>query len=138
MVTTENWRKLFHDRPGFRFAVVLLAISVMAAGGMMFPAGACCRSTGSYAPKGEFNWTPAVSDLEPDPGVVAGILPNGFRYVMLQNREPKDRVSMHLLVQAGSLHEAEAELGIAHFLEHMMFNGSENFQPGVYASLSSR
>jgi zinc protease len=68
--------------------------------------------------------------LVSDPDLVTGVLPNGFRYAMMNNREPKDRVSMHLLVQVGSFHETEEQLGIAHFLEHMMFNGSKNYAPG--------
>jgi zinc protease len=70
------------------------------------------------------------SDLEPDPQVRFGRLENGFRYVLLENSEPRDRVSMHLNVQAGSLQETEDQRGLAHFLEHMLFNGTEHFPPG--------
>ena len=76
------------------------------------------------------SWPHEKSDLKPDPNVVWGKLENGFRYVLMKNKEPKDRVSMHLNVQAGSLNEREDERGVAHFLEHMLFNGSENFEPG--------
>jgi zinc protease len=48
----------------------------------------------------------------------------------MPNQEPKDRVSMHLNIQAGSAHEEEGEQGMAHFLEHMLFNGSKHFPPG--------
>jgi zinc protease len=75
-------------------------------------------------------WPHEKSDLKPDPDVVWGKLDNGFRYVLMKNTQPKDRVSMHLNVQAGSLHEKENERGLAHFLEHMLFQGSENFEPG--------
>ena len=70
------------------------------------------------------------SDLAADPALMFGRLENGFRYVLMENREPKDRVSMHLNIQAGSLHETENQRGLAHFLEHMLFNGSEHFPPG--------
>ncbi len=76
------------------------------------------------------SWPHENSDLEADPNVVWGKLENGFRYVLMKNKEPKDRVSMHLNVQAGSLNEREDERGVAHFLEHMLFQGSENFEPG--------
>ncbi|MBF0201977.1 MAG: insulinase family protein [Desulfamplus sp.] len=69
-------------------------------------------------------------DLIRDPDVVKGVLPNGFGYVILKNRTPQDRVSMHLQVMAGSMHEEENQRGVAHFLEHMLFNGSTNFKPG--------
>lgn len=75
-------------------------------------------------------WAHLTSDLDPDPAIVYGQLPNGFRYVLMENKEPAGRVSMHLNVQAGSLHENDGEEGTAHFLEHMLFNGSTNFQPG--------
>ncbi len=75
-------------------------------------------------------WPHTGSDLEPDPGLNLGRLDNGFRYVMLENRTPTNRVSMHLYVQSGSLAEFEGEEGIAHFLEHMLFDGSKHFPPG--------
>jgi zinc protease len=75
-------------------------------------------------------WPHEKSDLLPDPDLVFGKLPNGFRYVLLENHNPKDRVSLHLSVQAGSLNEADEQQGIAHFLEHMLFCGSKHFEPG--------
>jgi len=75
-------------------------------------------------------WPHAQSDLSPDPDLYFGRLPNGFRFVLMNNREPRSRVSMHLNVQVGSLHEKEDEQGLAHFLEHMLFNGSTHYPPG--------
>lgn len=77
------------------------------------------------------DWPHAASDLQPDPDIHYGRLDNGFRYVLMPNTEPKGRVSMHLNVQAGSLHERDDQRGLAHFLEHMLFCGSENFAPGT-------
>ncbi len=65
-----------------------------------------------------------------DPALVHGVLPNGFQYVIMKNQTPKDRVSIHLNVFAGSVHETEEQQGVAHFLEHMLFNGTEHFKPG--------
>lgn len=67
------------------------------------------------------------SDLKPDPNARFGTLPNGLRYVILPNHEPRGRVSLRLLVLAGSLEEKEDQRGLAHFLEHMAFNGSTHF-----------
>ena len=75
-------------------------------------------------------WPHEKSDLLPDPVLIFGKLPNGFRYVLMENHRPKDRVSMHLDVQAGSMYESDNQQGLAHFLEHMLFDGSENFKPG--------
>ena len=76
------------------------------------------------------HWPHRQSDLKPDPELVFGALDNGMRYVLRVNQTPKDRISLHLNVQAGSLHENEDQRGLAHFLEHMLFNGSTHFPPG--------
>ncbi|BBO89098.1 M16 family metallopeptidase [Desulfosarcina ovata] len=75
-------------------------------------------------------WAHETSDLKPDPNIVFGRLSNGFRYVLMQNQRPENRVSLHLFVHAGSLNETEDQRGVAHFLEHMLFNGSTHFPPG--------
>ncbi len=65
-----------------------------------------------------------------DPALVQGTLDNGFRYYIIKNETPKERVSVHLDVFTGSMAEGEKERGLAHYLEHMVFNGSEHFKPG--------
>jgi len=80
----------------------------------------------SYIP----SWPFEQSDLTPDPSLLRGTLYNGLRYVIKNNLEPAERVAIYLDVQAGSLHENEEQRGVAHFLEHLMFNGSTNFPPG--------
>ena len=57
-------------------------------------------------------------------------LENGFTIYMYKNVEPPERVSMRLVVTRGSLNENEDERGIAHFIEHMAFNGTTNFPSG--------
>lgn len=75
-------------------------------------------------------WPHLHSDLVPDPRAMFGRLKNGFRYVVLPNSKPEERVSLHLVVLTGSIDEEEDQRGIAHFLEHMLFNGSTHFPPG--------
>ena len=75
-------------------------------------------------------WPHEQSDLKPDPSLIFGTLENGLRYVMMPNDEPKGRVAMYLDVQSGSLHETEEERGLAHYLEHMLFNGTTHHPPG--------
>lgn len=70
------------------------------------------------------------SDIAADPAVTWGVLENGLRYAILPNAEPPNRVSLRLFVDAGSLMEADNQQGLAHFLEHMAFNGTENFPAG--------
>jgi zinc protease len=73
----------------------------------------------------------AESDLKADPAAHFGTLPNGLRYVVMPNHEPKARASLRLLVLAGSFDETEAQRGLAHYLEHMAFNGSTHYPPGT-------
>ena len=80
----------------------------------------------------------AGSDLIPDPAARFGTLPNGFRYVIYPNHEPKGRASLRLLVIAGSLQETEDQRGLAHFLEHMAFNGGTHFKPGTLVEFFQR
>ena len=78
------------------------------------------------------------SDLKPDPEVRFGKLENGLRYAVRPNKEPNGRVSLRLLVLAGSLHETEEQRGVAHFLEHLAFNGSEHYPPGTLVEFFQR
>jgi len=68
--------------------------------------------------------------IQTDPGIVSGVLPNGFKYFLMENSLPEGRVNIHLNVFAGSLQETNEQQGVAHYLEHMLFNGSEHFKPG--------
>jgi len=76
-------------------------------------------------------WEHERSDLTVDPRIHFGQLENGFRYAWAKNAEPRDRCYVRLHVDVGSLAEEESERGLAHFLEHMAFNGSRNFPAGT-------
>lgn len=76
-------------------------------------------------------WPKVESDLPVDPTIRQGTLPNGLRYVIRPNAEPKNRVSLRLLVAAGSLHEHDDERGLAHFVEHMLFRGTRTHPNGT-------
>jgi zinc protease len=65
-----------------------------------------------------------------DPAVRTGRLPNGLTFYIRHNERPVHRVSLRLAVKAGSLDEADDQQGLAHFVEHMAFNGSTHFKPG--------
>lgn len=65
--------------------------------------------------------------LPTDPAVVIGELDNGMTYYLRANDSPGGRVEMRLMVDAGSVQEDPDQAGAAHFLEHMMFNGTERF-----------
>lgn len=72
-------------------------------------------------------WAHQSSDIAVDAKVTYGSLPNGMRYILMPNQEPPGRVSMRLHIGAGSLMEREDQRGVAHFLEHMVFNGTKSF-----------
>ena len=74
--------------------------------------------------------TDPAAELPLEPSIRAGRLSNGLRYFLRQNARPARRVSLRLAVDVGSLHEDDDQRGLAHFLEHMAFNGSTNFKPG--------
>jgi len=69
-----------------------------------------------------------------DTAVRTATLPNGLTYFVRQNARPAKRVSFRLAVKAGSLFEADDQLGLAHLIEHMAFNGSAHFKPGELVS----
>ena len=73
------------------------------------------------------SWAQDGSDIKSDSNVTYGTLPNGMRYLLMPNKQPPGRVSMRLHIAAGSLMERDDQRGVAHFLEHMVFNGSKNF-----------
>ncbi len=66
--------------------------------------------------------------IPPDPAVITGTLDNGLRYFIHENSEPENRAELRLVINAGSILEDEDQLGLAHFVEHMAFNGTENFE----------
>lgn len=100
-------------------AVLLAAVAAQPAGAQaQAPAAPQSRS---FAPS-----TP----LPFDPAVTTGSLPNGLTYYIRRNARPEKRVLLRLAVKAGSVDEADDQRGLAHFLEHMAFNGSRHFKPG--------
>ncbi|MGH7331511.1 MAG: M16 family metallopeptidase, partial [Candidatus Rokuibacteriota bacterium] len=73
---------------------------------------------------------PADQVLPTDPALTTGTLANGLSYIVRPHKNPEGRVSVWLHVGTGSLNETESTRGLAHYLEHMAFNGSTNFPPG--------
>ena len=63
-----------------------------------------------------------------DDEIRMGTLPNGMRYMIKYNAKPENRAELRLAVDAGAMQEDEDQRGLAHFVEHMAFNGSENFE----------
>src|SRR5690606_29809585 len=95
----------------------------------LFAAGAA--QVGAQPPPAAVEWAdsaPLDAALPVDPAVRHGELENGLRYLIRENREPKNRAMLRFVVEAGSILEDEDQLGLAHVLEHMAFNGTESFE----------
>lgn len=80
-----------------------------------------------------FSWTAQaalnLSDPLPiNPQLKLGKLDNGLTYYIQKNNKPEKRVELRLVVKAGSILEDDDQQGLAHFLEHMAFNGSRHFK----------
>lgn len=83
-------------------------------------------------------WGYDSSDLQPDPAIRFGVLPNGMRYAIRHNETPASTAVMRLMIDVGSTAEADDERGLAHFIEHMAFNGTTNVPEGEMVKILER
>ncbi|MCH7820239.1 MAG: insulinase family protein, partial [Candidatus Marinimicrobia bacterium] len=70
---------------------------------------------------------PLTATIPINPNVIKGELENGIKYLILVNKKPENRAELRLVVNVGSVLEADDQQGLAHFTEHMAFNGTEHF-----------
>ena len=81
---------------------------------------------------------PLTAIVPVDPRITVGTLPNGLRYYVRRNQQPQGRAELRLVVNAGSILEEDDQRGLAHFVEHMCFNGTRHFpKQDVIAFLQS-
>ena len=81
---------------------------------------------------------PLTALVPVDPRITIGTLPNGLRYYLRANKQPQGRAELRLVVNAGSILEDDDQRGLAHFVEHMCFNGTQHFpKQDVVAFLQS-
>jgi zinc protease len=73
--------------------------------------------------------------IPPDPNIKTGNLDNGLTYYIKQNKKPEQRMELRLAINAGSICETEGQRGLAHFCEHMCFNGTKNFPSNKMVSM---
>lgn len=83
-------------------------------------------------------WAFEESDLRAEPGFIFGQLDNGMRYVIRRNDRPEGTAVVRMEIGAGRLDERDGERGLAHFVEHMAFNGSTNVPEGEMVKLFER
>lgn len=115
------------------FAATLAVIALSAA-----PVPLEARQPAPAAQKAAPVWPHEGVDIAPDPAVRYGVLSNGMRYALMRNTQPSGIAAVRFRIDAGSMSESDAQLGIAHFLEHMNFNGSENVPEGEMVKLLQR
>jgi len=125
-------------RPHARFLISMLAIMVVAAVPAVSPgttgaqpaAAAVWRvAQTQQGPALEHARTGSLDERMPvGPGVTVGQLDNGLRYYIRENDEPANRAELRFVVSVGSVVEDDDQLGLAHLLEHMAFNGTVNFE----------
>ncbi|MXO66191.1 M16 family metallopeptidase [Altericroceibacterium endophyticum] len=83
-------------------------------------------------------WAFETSDLPLDPAFKVGRLDNGMRYIIRNNGTPAGQAKVQLYIGSGSLSERDEERGLAHFIEHMAFNGSTHVPEGEMVKLLER
>jgi zinc protease len=102
---------------------------------LLLPAALACasRTAAPGAPPAPAPAPVATAESERplpfDPKMRMGSLPNGLRYYLRRNREPEKRLTLRLVVDTGSVLERDDQQGLAHFVEHMAFNGTKLFKP---------
>jgi zinc protease len=79
------------------------------------------------AQSGDGGWLYRGSDIAPDAAWRFGTLPNGLRYAVRRGAMPPGQVAVRIRIAAGALHEEDRERGWAHFVEHMLFRGTETY-----------
>ncbi|WP_221030369.1 M16 family metallopeptidase [Actomonas aquatica] len=100
---------------------VLLLVSALWLSATHLPAAEISSPTASA-------WPREAEGILTDPTITWGTLPNGLRYAIKRQPHPVGTASLRMLVLAGSLHENDDERGVAHFVEHMAFNGTRKFR----------
>lgn len=81
---------------------------------------------------------PTAANLPADPAWRTGVLPNGMRYALRRNATPPGTAVLRMRIDTGSLNEAENQRGLAHFLEHMVLNGTKNVPEGEFVKRLER
>ena len=112
-----------------KFSKFLLPVLVLTA---CFLLTACTTASGNSITGNSLTEKSTIyieeNPLNMDPQIVSGKLDNGMNYYIQQNKVPYNRISLRLVVKVGSLAEEDNEKGLAHFVEHMCFNGTEHFE----------
>ena len=105
-----------------RFFALGVLVAFVATSGLVAAQGTAPTQTPPAMTSAEL-----AAKLPVDPDVKTGTLKNGLKYYIRKNALPEKRAELRLVVNAGSLLEEDDQQGLAHFVEHMAFNGTKNF-----------
>lgn len=83
--------------------------------------------TGAQVAMGQAQAPALAQQMPVDPQIKMGKFANGLRYYIRANRKPEKRAELRLVIKAGSILEDDDQQGLAHFVEHMAFNGTKHF-----------
>jgi zinc protease len=123
-------------------ASAALAAALLAAGPALAaspaPTQAEAHASGAAGALAPGQWPQTRSDIAPDPDIRFGTLPNGMRYAIKRQPIPAGQAALRLWVGSGSLEESDAQQGLAHFLEHMAFEGSKSVKSGDMVKILQR
>jgi zinc protease len=105
-------------------------------------AALCLAGAQERAVVDQVHGTALTAKVPPDPAITIGRFANGLRYYIRVNKQPANRIELRLAVNAGSILEDDDQQGLAHFVEHMAFNGTKNFPkdavPKFFESIGMR
>ena len=122
-----------------KLAHVLAALPLFA---LTVPVGVFAQDSGgalvTASPSGETAWGIPVYDIPADADVRFGVLPNGMKYAIAHNETPENTAVVRFGFDVGWVDEREEELGLAHVIEHMAFNGSTTVPEGEMIKLLER
>jgi zinc protease len=105
-------------------------------------AALCLAGAQERAVVDQVRGTALTAKVPVDPAITTGRFDNGLRYYIRVNKQPANRIELRLAVNAGSILEDDDQQGLAHFVEHMAFNGTKNFPkdavPKFFESIGMR
>lgn len=121
-----------------RILTSTLAISVFLAASPLYANDAPTPAPAQRATQQVQAWPLPASDIAIDPAYRLYTLPNGMKVALRENATPEGQALVRFHIDAGSLDETDSERGLAHYVEHMAFNGSTNVPEGEMVKLLER
>jgi len=114
---TGVWRATNAIPPRMRLLLLITAILTVT----------CLAASRQQAATSQIQSAALKDPMPVDPQITVGTFANGLRYYVRANNSPEKRAELRLVIKAGSILEDDDQQGLAHFVEHMAFNGTKHF-----------